>query len=774
MLASGSVQEAHDLALHRPRRDPRGPGAVPPLLRRVPHLPRGGEDRGAHRRRPAGDDRRRPGPRPSRARADPRPPVLRGTAQNPDVFFQAREACNPFYDACAGHRAGGDGPVRRDSPGRQYHLFDYVGAPGRRAGRRHDGLRRRGRPRDRRAPGRARARRSACVKVRLYRPFSVEHFVGALPKTVTRPSRCSTAPRSPAPRASRSTRTWSPPWARPGARGTRRSRGRRRALRPLLQGVHPGHGQGGLRRAREDEAEEPLHRRHRRRRDPHEPRRTTPTSTSSPRSVVRACSSASAPTARWAPTRTRSRSSARRPTTTPRATSSTTPRRPAPSPISHLRFGPKRIRSSYLITQGQLRRLPPVHLPREVRHARATQRRAPSSCSTPPTGRTRSGTTCRARSRSRSSGKKLKFYVIDAYEVAKNTGMGGRINTIMQTCFFAISGVLPREEAIAEDQGRDQEDLRPQGRGRRPARTSRRWTRRWRTCTRSRCPAKATARGHAARRSSPRPPRSSSSDVTGAMMAGKGDDLPVSAMPVDGTLPTGTTQWEKRNIALEIPVWDPEVCIQCGKCSFVCPHAADPREGLRPEAAREGARRPSSRADAKGKDVEGLKFTIQVAPEDCTGCGVCVDDLPGQGQGQPEAQGHQHGSRSCRCASRSARTGSSSSSLPEAGPRPASRPTCKGSQFLRAALRVLRRLRRLRRDALRQAADPALRRPDADRQRHRLLVDLRRQPAHHALHDQRRRPRPDLVQLAVRGQRRVRLRHPPGGRQAAGAGRASC
>ena len=169
--------------------------------------------------------------------------------------------------------------------------------------------------------------------------------------------------------------------------------------------------------------------------------------------------------------------------------------------------------------------------------------------------------------------KDLKFYVIDAYRVAKETGMGVRINTIMQTAFFAISGVLPRDEAIAAikeaikktygkrgEAGRPEElcgrgpgrrqSLPRRGDGHRPPATSR---------CRPSCPPEAPEFVQT---------------VTATIMARKGDSLPVSALPVDGTYPTATTQWEKRNIALEIPVWEPDICIQCAKCALACPHAA--------------------------------------------------------------------------------------------------------------------------------------------------------------------------------------------------------
>ena len=172
------------------------------------------------------------------------------------------------------------------------------------------------------------------------------------------------------------------------------------------------------------------------------------------------------------------------------------------------------------------------------------------------------------------------FFVIDAYEVAKETGMGARINTVMQTCFFAISGVLPREEAIAPIKKSIVKTYGKRGEAW-CRRTSPRWIARSRHLHEVKMPGDGDQHDrHARRRCRPARPEFVR-NMLGPMIAGHGDDLPVSAMPVDGTFPTGTAQWEKRNIALEIPVWDEELCIQCGKCVLVCPHAVDPRQDLR-------------------------------------------------------------------------------------------------------------------------------------------------------------------------------------------------
>ena len=168
--------------------------------------------------------------------------------------------------------------------------------------------------------------------------------------------------------------------------------------------------------------------------------------------------------------------------------------------------------------------------------------------------------------------KKLKFFVIDAYDVAKETGMGSRINTVMQTCFFAISGVLPRDEAIDADQELHREDLRQARRSRRRRRTSQPSIRRSIGCIRLKSPPTVTSTLDL-RPAVPAQAPAIVQNVLAPIIAGEGDSLPVSAMPVDGTFPSGTAQWEKRNIALDIPVWDEKLCIQCGKCVLVCPHA---------------------------------------------------------------------------------------------------------------------------------------------------------------------------------------------------------
>ena len=298
--------------------------------------------------------------------------------------------------------------------------------------------------------------------------------------------------------------------------------------------------------------------------------------------------------------------------------------------VSHLRFGPQPIRSSYLISKANfvachqwifLERYDMLsslveggvfllnspfgqdevwdHLPRQVQQQLIE--------------------------------KKAKFYVIDAYQVARDAGMGSRMNTIMQVCFFAISKVLPGEEAIEairksirETYGKKGEEVVQKNlhavdetlvhlhEVKVPETSSSNIT----------MPAPFSAEAPKFER-----------EVLGTIYAGHGDDIPVSAFPSDGTFPTGTAKWEKRNLALEIPVWDIKTCIQCGKCAMVCPHAVI---RIKVYDSKELAAAPPTfkSTDARDKEWHGLKYTIQVAPEDCTGCGICVDVCPAKNKSE--------------------------------------------------------------------------------------------------------------------------------------------
>ena len=229
--------------------------------------------------------------------------------------------------------------------------------------------------------------------------------------------------------------------------------------------------------------------------------------------------------------------------------------------------------------------------------------------------------------------KRIRFFVIDAYALAKQVGMGGRINTIMQTCFFGISGILPRDEAIAHIKKSIEKTY-----GKRGPEVVRR---NCEVVDLSLAELHEIPVPSAVSAAHSRPPLVSErapdfvQKVSAVMMAGKGDLLPVSAFPVDGTWPVGTAKWEKRNLALEIPVWDTKVCIQCNQCALVCPHAAI-RAKVYDDSVLAGAPETFKSTAYRSPEYKGKMFTIQVAPEDCTGCNLCVNVCPAKDRTNPK------------------------------------------------------------------------------------------------------------------------------------------
>lgn len=222
--------------------------------------------------------------------------------------------------------------------------------------------------------------------------------------------------------------------------------------------------------------------------------------------------------------------------------------------------------------------------------------------------------------------KKIKFYVIDAYDVAKKTGMGTRINTIMQTCFFAISGVLPKDEAIEKIKGSIKKSYGAKG-DEVVKKNFEAVDMTLANLFEVAIPNKVTSNFDFPSTVSDKAP-DYVKKVLAKIMEGKGDQLKVSDLPIDGTFPSGTTKWEKRNIALEVPVWDVDLCIQCGKCAMVCPHAAI-RIKAYDEALLKNAPATFKHTKAKGKEfAENTAYTIQVAVEDCTGCELCYEVCP--------------------------------------------------------------------------------------------------------------------------------------------------
>ncbi len=551
-------------------------------------------------------------------------PVLRGTAQNPDVYFQGRETVNPYYAATPEIvQKTMDRFAQRT--GRQYHLFDYVGAPdaerviiimGSGAETVEETaiyLNQNG-------------EKVGVLKVHLYRPFSVKLFVEALPATVRTLAvldRCKEPGAAGEPLYQDVLTALAEAWVgdNPRVIGGRYGLSSKEFTPAMVKGVYDemskatpkNHFAVGI---FDDVSNNSID--------------YDPGFHIELPETVRCLFWGLGADGTVGANKNSIKIIGEETDNFAQGYFVYDSRKSGTVTVSHLRFGPKPIRAPYLINQAQfvachqfsfLERLDVLkasepggvfllnstygpeevwdHLPLETQRSLID--------------------------------KKLRFFVIDAYEVAKQTGMGGRINTIMQTCFFAISGVLPREQAIAEIKHAIEKTYSKRGEAvvranfeavdqtlknlhevAVPAQVSSTISRR--------LPVPATAPDFVKK-------------VLGPMINMDGDSLPVSAMPVDGTFPTATTQWEKRNISLEIPVWEPDLCIQCGKCSFVCPHAVI-REKVYDSANLVNAPEGWIGVDARWKEFPGMKYTLAVAPEDCTGCSLCVEVCPAKDKSQ--------------------------------------------------------------------------------------------------------------------------------------------
>ncbi|MDQ1265129.1 MAG: pyruvate-ferredoxin/flavodoxin oxidoreductase, partial [Bacteroidota bacterium] len=290
--------------------------------------------------------------------------------------------------------------------------------------------------------------------------------------------------------------------------------------------------------------------------------------------------------------------------------------------VSHLRFGPKPIRSTYLIKKAnfiachQTVFLEKYDMLDKISDGGTFLVNAPFSPD--------EFWDCLPKSAQKIIiDKKIKLYVIDAQKVAEDSGMGRRINTVMQVCFFAISGILPRDEAINEIKtsikktyGRKGDEVVNMN--------LRAVDHTLEHLYEVKVPGEVTSKFEVR----PAVPLNSPDfvkKVVGEIIAGRGDDIPVSAFPIDGTFPLSTTQYEKRSIALDIPVWDESICIQCGKCAMICPHASIRIKVFEPKYLETA---PPTFKSLESADFKGMKYSVQVAPEDCTGCGVCIEVCP--------------------------------------------------------------------------------------------------------------------------------------------------
>ncbi len=629
MLAAGSVQEVHDFACI---------AQAATLESRVPFLHFFDGFRTSHEvakiEELTDDDLRAMIPeelvRAHRERAlSPDRPVVRGTAQNPDTFFQAREAVNRYYLACPGI-------VERtmdrfaELTGRRYHLFDYVGHPeaervvvlmGSGAEAVHEYV----------EWATARGEKVGVVKVRLYRPFSKEHLVRALPPTVRA---IAVLDRTKEPGSLGEPLYLDVVAALAEARAEGLAE-----LDPVVVGGRYGLSSkefnSGMIRAVYDELATERPRNHFTVGIVDDVTHTSlpfdPEFDIEPDDVFRGVFFGLGSDGTVGANKNSIKIIGEETENYAQGYFVYDSKKAGAVTISHLRFGPRPIRSSYLIRKANFVACHQwVFLDRYdiLDHAAPGATFLVNSPFSPEETWERFPREVQEQILE----KRLKVFCVDAYAVAREAGMGGRINTIMQTCFFAISGVLPREEAIA----RIKETIRKT------------YGKKGEEIVALNFRAVDAALGHlhevpvpgrvtATRTRPPIVPEDAPDfvkRVTAVMIAGKGDLLPVSAFPVDGTWPPATTRWEKRNIALEIPVWDPDLCIQCNKCALVCPHAAIRAKVYAPEHL-EGAPETFKSADYRAADFKGLKYTIQVAPEDCTGCQLCARVCPAKDKSNP-------------------------------------------------------------------------------------------------------------------------------------------
>jgi pyruvate-ferredoxin/flavodoxin oxidoreductase len=619
MLASTSVQEAHDFALI---------SQVATLESRVPFLHFFDGFRTSHEvvkmELLTDDDLRAMIPYDKilehRARAlSPDHPVMRGTAQNPDVYFQARETVNPYYAATPGIMQKAMNAFA-ELTGRQYHLFDYHGAPdaervivmmGSGCEAAHETV----------DYLTAQGEKVGLLKVRLYRPFDMRRFAEALPETV---QAIAVLDRTKEPGSTGDPlyldcvaalhEEWqgaSIPRVIGGRYGLSSKEFTPAMVKAIFDNLSQAKPKNHFTVGILDDVS-------------HTSLDYDPEFSIEPDSVVRAVFYGLGADGTVGANKNSIKIIGENTDNYAQGYFVYDSKKSGTMTVSHLRFGANPIRSNYLITKASF---VACHQPGFLERHDMLKDSAPGGVFllNTPYGPDEVWDTLPQPIQQQIIGKKLKFYVIDALKIAQQAGMKGRINTVMQVCFFAISGVLSRAEAIAaikhsieKTYGKKGEEIVEMNLNA--------VDRTLDNLFEVKVPAKITSKVNFLSPVAAEAP-DFVRNVLGEMIARRGDLLPVSALPVDGTYPTGSAQWEKRNIAMEIPVWDSNICIQCGKCAMVCPHAVIRIKAYEP-ALLEGAPETFKAMDARDNEWDGLKYTIQVSPEDCTGCGICVDVCP--------------------------------------------------------------------------------------------------------------------------------------------------
>ncbi len=549
-------------------------------------------------------------------------PILRGTAQNPDVFFQAREACNPYYLACP--------TIVQDvmdrfakHTGRKYNLFDYYGPAdaerlvvlmGSAAGAAEeavDALRKSG-------------EKVGLLKVRLFRPFAADAMLKAIPATV---KSIAVLDRTKEPGALGEplymdilTAYMERHAANPSAGIPRIIGGR--------YGLSSKEFTPAMVKAVFDELKQAQPKNHFTVGIVDDVTHTSLTfdpefSTEDPR-TVRGLFYGLGSDGTVGANKNSIKIIGKGTDNFAQGYFVYDSKKAGAVTVSHLRFGPDPIRSTYLISKANFVACHQFQFLDRIDVLTAAEPGATFLLNAP-FGSDEIWQHIPRQVQETIIKKKLRFFVIDGYSVARASGMGTRINTIMQTCFFAISGVLARDAAIAAIKKAISDTYGKRG----EAVVQKNYAAVDQTLANLhevKVPDKVTATFNMLPAVSPRAPEFVR-DVLGTIITGNGDSLPVSAMPIDGTFPTGTALWEKRNIAKEIPVWDVDLCIQCGKCVLVCPHAVI-RAKVYDSSLLSNKPETFKSAKPRWREFETLRYTLQVAPEDCTGCKLCVEVCP--------------------------------------------------------------------------------------------------------------------------------------------------
>jgi len=554
----------------------------------------------------------------------PDSPVMRGTAQNPDVYFQGRETVNSYYDAAPAIVQKHMDKFAK-MVGRQYHLFDYVGAPDAERvvvmmGSGAETVEETAKYLN------SKGEKVGLLKVRLYRPFSIKHFIQALPATT---KSIAVLDRTKEPGSigeplyldvvDAITETFNEgnlPFAFPKMYGGRYGLGSKEFTPAMAKAVFDN-----LKAAKpkshfivgiiDDVTNASLE--------------FDPSFTIDAPETFRGMFYGLGSDGTVGANKNSIKIIGEGTDYSAQGYFVYDSKKSGSTTTSHLRFGPKEIHAPYLITKANFIA---CHQPVFIEKMDMLQHASEGAIFllNSKIDKDQIWDTLPEKVQKDLINKKMRLFVIDAYKVGEETGMGLRINTIMQTCFFAISNIFPKEEAIEMIKKSIKKTYGKKG-DKIVQMNFNAVDKTLENLYEVKIPAQVSSKIQLQPAVAGVVPEFVQ-EVTAKIIGGEGDLLPVSKMPIDGTFPTGTAAFEKRNIALEVPVWDAEICIQCNKCTLACPHAAI-RAKVYDETLAAKAPETFKFVKFKGKDLgENLAYSLQVAVEDCTGCGLCVDVCP--------------------------------------------------------------------------------------------------------------------------------------------------